>query len=328
MRGYLRFILALDGRELMIARFVGIILAIVLTVFLSVQLNAWNKPFYDAIERRDLDAFLHQLVVFGVLASALLALDVADTWLDITLKVDLRKWSTRRLMRLWDHGHAAIRSEAVGSCPDQRIHADLPTLGDLSLALSTGLFRNALLFGSFVVVLYGQPFLIRIGESVYSVPGFMVWAALVYGAIGMLLTWKVGRPLIDIGQRRSAREADLRSALVHSAASDERDFPHLEERLSRVVDVMMEGARRGTALTSVTAAHGWLAIVVPIVVASPSYFAGVMSFGDLMLAAGAFGQVQTSLRWFLTNASAIAQWRSALFRVMNFHDALSSEATD
>jgi ABC-type uncharacterized transport system fused permease/ATPase subunit len=64
----------------------------------ELRLNAWNKPFFDAIERRDLDSFGFQLIVFAIIAIGLLTLNVAQTWLDQTAKVEMRKWLTRDLL--------------------------------------------------------------------------------------------------------------------------------------------------------------------------------------------------------------------------------------
>ena len=75
-------------------------------------------------------------------------------------------------------------------------------------------------------------------------------------------------------------------------------------------------------LTWVTAGYGWVALVFPIVVAAPGYFAGRLSFGELMMVVGAFNQVQQSLRWFVDNTGSIADWRATLLRVMNFRQAL------
>jgi len=55
-------------------------------------LNAWNQPFYDALERKDIGAFLDQLIVFGVIASILLCLNVAQGWLNQRIKPKLRVW--------------------------------------------------------------------------------------------------------------------------------------------------------------------------------------------------------------------------------------------
>ena len=77
-----------------------------------------------------------------------------------------------------------------------------------------------------------------------------------------------------------------------------------------------------THLTWVTAGFGWVTIVAPILVAAPLYFTGKVSFGGLMMAAGAFTQAQSSLRWFIDNFSAIADWRATLLRVASFRHAL------
>ena len=77
-----------------------------------------------------------------------------------------------------------------------------------------------------------------------------------------------------------------------------------------------------TELTWVTAGYGWLTLVAPILVAAPAYFAGNLSFGGLMMAAGAFNQVQSSLRWFVDNFSTIADWRATLLRVADFRRAV------
>ncbi len=75
-------------------------------------------------------------------------------------------------------------------------------------------------------------------------------------------------------------------------------------------------------LTWVTAGFGWVTMVAPILVAAPLYFSGKVSFGGLMMAAGAFTQAQSSLRWFIDNFSVIADWRATLLRVANFRHAL------
>ncbi len=79
-----------------------------------------------------------------------------------------------------------------------------------------------------------------------------------------------------------------------------------------------------TNLTWVTAGFGWVTLVAPILVAAPLYFTGKVSFGGLMMAAGAFTQAQSSLRWFIDNFSVIADWRATLLRVASFRHALIS----
>jgi putative ATP-binding cassette transporter len=82
-----------------------------------------------------------------------------------------------------------------------------------------------------------------------------------------------------------------------------------------------------TNLTWITAGYGWFTNVAPILVAAPLYFGGSLTFGGLMLASGAFLQVQSSLRWFVDNFSTIADWRATLLRVAAFRRAVLESDT-
>jgi putative ATP-binding cassette transporter len=76
---------------------IAIIVVVGATAFGQVQLNAWNRPFYDALARKDLGEFLAQLLVFGVIAGGLLVLNVAQAWLNLMTKITLREGLGRAL---------------------------------------------------------------------------------------------------------------------------------------------------------------------------------------------------------------------------------------
>jgi len=155
----------------------------------------------------------------------------------------------------------------------------------------------------------------------------------VYAGGGSLLSYWVGRSLINRNSERYAREADLRFSLVRInehldgislAAGEEDERRRVELHLQNVLAATKRLVRGLTNLTWVTAGFGWITIVAPILVAAPLYFAGKISFGGLMMAAAAFTQAQSSLRWFVDNFSTIADWRATLHRVASFRYALTT----
>ncbi|MGK9171200.1 ABC transporter ATP-binding protein/permease [Inquilinus limosus] len=314
----------------------GVVVVVALTAASQIRLNAWNQPFYDALAQKSLMGFIHQLMVFVVIAGVLLALNVAQAWLNQTLKVRLRAGLTRDLFSEWLKPKRAFRlagAGEIGENPDQRIHEDTRHLTELSTDLGIGLLQSTLLLISFVGVLWilSEGIVLRLDGMALSIPGYMVWCALLYAAAASWLSWRVGRPLIDINAERYAREADLRSALVRvnehvdgitldGGEADERR--RLDLDLDRIIAVMGRYVRAVTNLTWVTAGYGWFTIVAPILVASPGYFGGDLTFGELMMAVGAFIQVQQALRWFVDNFSSIADWRATLLRVMTFRETL------
>jgi len=313
-----------------------IFLVIVTTAYGQIRLNRWNEPFYDALARRDVHEFLMQLWVFGVIAGVLLVLNVFQRWLTETIKLKLRDGLTRDLVDLWMLPGRAFRLASAGPIgvnPDQRMHEDTRRLTELSADLGIGLLQAAILLVTFVSVLWtlSADFAFHIAGRVVPIPGYMVWAGVLYAGSASLLSYWVGRNLIGRNAERYAREADLRFSLVRvnehidaiSLAGGEAE----EARRIKLNLAAVLAATRGlvighTNLTWVTAGYGWLTIVAPILVAAPLYFSSSLTFGGLMMAAGAFIQVQSSLRWFVDNFGTIADWRATLLRVASFRRAV------
>ena len=314
----------------------GLALVVGATVYGQIRLNAWSRPFYDALSRKDLSGFASQLFVFVVIAGALLVLNVAQTWLNQMTKVTLRDALTRDLFAQWlAPGRAFLLAGAgeIGVNPDQRIHEDARHLAELSTDLCVGLFQATLLLTSFVTVLWflSSGVVFELLGTSFVIPGYMVWSALFYAGAASWASWRVGRPLVQLNAERYARESNLRFALVHVNEHSEGIAVHRGEadeksRLQHELDSLVVILRRlvvsTTKLTWVTAGYGWFTIIAPIVVASPAYFMGNLSFGGMLMAVGAFEQVQQSLRWFVDNVGVIADWRATLFRVGGLRCAL------
>jgi putative ATP-binding cassette transporter len=325
-----------SGRRDFLLLTIGIVTVIVATAGMQVVLNAWNSPFYNAIETRNFSSFLYYLMVFFGIAGVLLVLNVAQTWLAQMITLQSRQWLTRDLITQWLAPRRLVMlgdAGEIGVNPDQRVHEDAKHLAELSAGLGIGLFQSTLLLISFVGVLWvlSSGVVLTVAGYSFIIPGYMVWCALIFALTGSWVSWRIGRPLIGIGVERYAREADLRFAMVqvnenangivlNAGEPDEKQ--HLDEELGRVIDITRRFVNALARLTWVTAGYGWIGLVAPIVIAAPAYFGGTLSFGELMMVVGAFNQVQNSLRWFVDNFSAIADWRATLARVMSFRQAL------
>ena len=316
----------------------GIIAA---TAYGQVRLNAWNKPFYDALSRRDFLDFLVQLGLFFVIVACLLVLNVAQRWLGEMLKLKLREGLVRDLIRAWLAPRRAFwlaNAGHMGVNPDQRMHEDARKLCELSSDLGIGLLQASVLFVTFAGVLWvlSKDYALHFGGRDIPLPGFMLWAAILYAGAGSLVSYWVGESLIHRNAERYAREADLRFSLVRvnehldgiSLASGEADESRrVELDLTAVLAATRRIVSGLTNLTWITSGFGWVMLVAPILVAVPLYFSGKISFGGLMMAAAAFQQAQSSLRWFVDNFSNIADWRATLLRVASFHQALVTTDT-
>src|SRR5579863_6308742 len=182
----------------------GAVVAVVgATAYGQIRLNAWNRPFYDALAQKDFQAFATQLFVFTAIAGGLLILNVAQMWLNQTMKLRLRQGLVRDLLDQWLEPKRAFRLAGAGEIgvnPDQRVHEDARHLTELSTDLGIGLLQSSLLLISFIGVLWllSERVIFSIAGRAFSIPGYMVWCALLYAAAGSLLSWRIGRPLISL----------------------------------------------------------------------------------------------------------------------------------
>ena len=172
---------------------------------------------------------------------------------------------------------------------------------------------------------------IRIGTIEFALPGYMVWAAVLYALFGSILTYALGRGLIEAGNVRQGREADVRSVLIRARENAEGIAlmrGEADERV-RLQGAMVDLRRawhvqtRGQgSLALLTSSLAYLAPVVPLVVALPRYLGGDLQLGGLMQTAQAFSSVQWALSWLIDNFPRFADWRASTDRVVQLHVAL------
>jgi vitamin B12/bleomycin/antimicrobial peptide transport system ATP-binding/permease protein len=309
-------------------------------VFINVLLNKWNNAFYNSLQDKDYAAFVSQLFKFTYLAAAYIVAAVYQLYLNQMLQIRWRRWLTDRYLTGWLKDTAYYRMQLHATetdNPDQRIAEDLRLFVSTTLGLSLGFLRAIVTLVSFVAILWtlSGPFTVP-GINV-TVPGYMVWAALLYAIVGTWLTDWIGRPLVTLNFNQQRYEADFRYSLVrfrentegvalyHGEADELRGF---RDRFGNVVRNWWGIMRQQKRLTSFTAGYSQVAIIFPFVVAAPRYFRGEFALGGLMQTASAFGQVQDALSYIISSYTDIAEWRAVVARLVGFNKALDQVRTE
>lgn len=311
-----------------------------LQVAVQIGFNLWSRDFFNALENRDSTAFQTQILFFLGLAVVSMTVAVNQLYLKQLIQLRWRGWMTRHLVDNWMRDGRQYQLEMAGhgaDNPDQRIAEDVRVATELAVEFVTGLLSSLLMLTAFIGILWtlsGPLHLALMGRAV-EIPGYMVWAALLYALLGSSLTWMVGRPMVRLNVARTSAEADFRFGLTRARESGEgvafirgetderRGLGAAFERVAESVRALMRSQRNLMWLTS---AYGTMAMIFPTVVASPGYFAGVITLGGLMQIGAAFGQVQAALNWFVDNFPRIAEWRSAISRLTAFQTAIDDLA--
>jgi putative ATP-binding cassette transporter len=318
----------------------GLLLAVVLLtlgmVYLSVLLNQWNNAFYSALQDKDLVAFRAQLFRVTWLIGIFILLAVYQVYLNQMLEIRWRRWLTDRYLRAWLADGAYYRMQLVAretDNPDQRIAEDVHLLAAHTLGLFTGGLRAIVTLVTFVAILWGLSgtLTVPVGGFSVTIPGYIVWVAVLYALAGTWLTDWLGRPLVRLNFDRQRYEANFRFSLVRFRENTEGvalyrgesdEFRGFRERFEDVVGNWWGIMRRQKRMAYFTNGYGLGAWIVPSIVAAPRYFRGEIGLGGLMQTTQAFQQVQDALSFFIQSYKEIAAWSAVVERLAGFERAL------
>jgi putative ATP-binding cassette transporter len=308
------------------------------TVTMTVLVNKWYNGFYGALQDRNFATFMVQIGYFGLLAGAITLLSAAQLYLNQWLEIRWRRWMTRSFLGDWLRDATHYRLQLVAETadnPDQRIAEDIRLFIDQGLTIGVGLLGALVSIASFVVILWqlsaGVP--IPFLASGVSIPGYLVWVAIIYALVGTTLTHLIGRPLTRLNFEQQRYEADFRFNLVRVRENSEQiallggeevETENLLKRFERVAANWYAIMSRQKWLTFFTTSYTQVAIIFPIVVVSPAYFTGTMQLGGLIQTAAAFATVQGAMSFFINIYPNFAQWRAVIARLDGFERAVSS----
>jgi putative ATP-binding cassette transporter len=321
-------------------RAIGLLAAVVLATLghalLALRLNTWNADFFDIIERKSMPGLLTQAGIFGAIVLGLMVVQAAGIHLRRSLQITLRLYLTRTIRDAWmtDGRHYRLRSlPGEHDNEDGRIAEDGRIVCEMVVDFLASLLYATAQLVLFVGVLWftSGPLTLALGRFSVTVPGHMVFVALIYAAAGATLTTLVGHPLVRATDRRQQAEAGHRARLLHAISNaptialtgaEAAERARMEAAFTRVRVTWAEQTASFRKLVFLASGYTQLTVVLPLLILAPRHFAGEMSLGTLMQVALAFGQVTAALSWMSDNYPALAEWEASAERVLRLHDAV------
>jgi vitamin B12/bleomycin/antimicrobial peptide transport system ATP-binding/permease protein len=301
-------------------------------VWTQVQFNTWNREFYTTFETRDQAEFYRQMGKFTLLAVLYIFIGVYRVYFQQMLIIEWRTWLTDKYLADWLRDRAYYRLQLLDrgtDNPDQRIAEDLRLFVEETLSLSLGLLQAVVTLLSFVPILWALSGALEIAGV--SVPGYMVWIALIYAIVGSGFTHLIGRALIGLNYNQQRFEADFRFSLVRLRENSEGvalyrgepgELANFKGRFANVIGNFWGLMKKTKQLNWFTIFYSQVAIIFPFIVAAPRFFSGKVPLGEIFQVASAFGQVHSALSWFIDAYTLFASWKATVERLTGFADAL------
>jgi ABC-type uncharacterized transport system, permease and ATPase components len=318
----------------------GLLVAIITlnlgNVYISVRINDWNKNFYNALQAFNQREVFWQLGIFCVLAACAATISTYALYLNQMLQIRWRRWLTRKYVGGWlaDRAYYRLRFGTSTDNPDQRIAEDVQQFVTYIMSLLVGVLTSLVSLVSFLIILWGLsgPMEIPLGHwGTVRIDAYLVWAALLTAGIGTWLAMKIGQPLVPLNFSRQRFEGDFRFSLAHLRENAEGvalyggeavEFRLFQMRFRKVAENFRKIMKRQRRLNWFTLGYAQLAVVFPLVLVSPRYFAAQIGLGGLMQVANAFAYVHNSLAFIINAYSDIANLQAVTQRLSSFEEQL------
>ena len=337
-------VISMRERTLAAAAIMFIILLNQVEVYLSVIISFASRSISDALQTYDPSAFWHALLIeLPIYISPYLIALLIEFVAAETLFIRWRRWLTNDYSRRWldHHNHYGMMLAGVGTDnPDQRIQEDIPRFinggqfGGLGVYnFSINLISQMSSLVSFSIILWALSAHLTIPGTEVHIPGFLLWCALIYAAIGTGLTALIGRPLAVLAFQRQHFEANYRFGLARLREYSEQIallFGEMTERsilAERFVSIVRNFYRIMWVKAFLSTFIQFFSTInefIPYIILGPFYFARTATLGDLTQARIAFGSVNSSLTFFITYYSSLADFKSVLDRLTTFDASLEA----
>jgi vitamin B12/bleomycin/antimicrobial peptide transport system ATP-binding/permease protein len=328
------------GRFRVQERWVALSLAIVVVaiefgqVAINVRLSYFNRDWFNAIQEKDATAFWTLLLtVFCFWASIYVASAIYQYALQSYLRIRWRRWMTQRYIARWLENENHYRMQLFGSGadnPDQRIQEDVDQFISRTQDITLRLLSSASTLVSFSVVLWQISADFTLPGTDVQVPGFLVWGALIYTGIATALTHWIGKPLVGLNFQQQRYEADFRFSLarlreygeqVALLGGERAERERLGGRFGSVIGNFLAIVSRTKKLTAFTASYQQVNAVIPYILVAPYYFAGKIPLGGMTQTASAFEQVASTMSFFITFYTTLADYKAVVDRLRSFDAA-------
>lgn len=310
---------------------------------LGLWLIQWNADFFNALQKVDAAAALHQIGLFGLITLASASRFLVSDYLTKRLQIRWRTALTAVLLDRWLAGHAYWRFEQAGGTrasdnPDQRIAEDTRIFVDKLTEEALDVLTAVVALFTYVPLLWSLsnfPLQFSMFGVDIVIHNYMVWAAPIYVAFSTGLTHLLGAPLLRLTVEQQHREADFRFALARTreyaepialSAGERAERCAFDRYYGRLVENFNRLINRNLILGMFTRPYMQTVLQIPLFLALPAFLAGRVTLGGLMQLRSAFQQVVTNLSYFVFSYKDLMNLAAAIRRLGLFVGDLSGGA--
>ncbi len=313
------------------------VVVLIAFVLIEVRISVLNTFFYNglytSLQEQKIDAFWF----FALINAALMGVKVIQEIVDILVgQIFEIKWLEKLnavLLDKWldNQNYYRLNQHSGLDNIDQRIEQDATAFISDTLEMVRGVLNAILSSIEFTIVLWGlSGVLVLAGIEIPKGAVFLVYAFIITATA--VSVW-IGRPLIRLNFDKEHRHGDYRYALVrvrdHAESiafyqGEKHEKLSLSHYFRAIIDNRWRIIKRSLGLNGFNTGVTQFAMLLPIMLQAPRFFAGQIKFGDVHQTVQAFNRLMRALSFFRLFYEEFTLYQARVNRLHGFLHSLDT----
>ena len=305
---------------------------LVFFVLIEVKISVLNTKFYNQLYSSLQDnkaevfwffAFLNALlVIFKVIQ------EIIDTLIGQTFEIRWLEKLNHVLLERWLYQKNYYRLHYQNHTPDnidQRIEQDAREFITTSVELVRGVINAVVSVVEFTIILWGlSGILVLFG---LGIPKGVVFFIYLFIIVATLISVWIGKPLINLNFNKEKLHGDYRYSLIRvqdNAESiafydgEQQEKKHLSERFSAIIINRWAIVRQMLGLDGFNTGVTQTAMLLPLMLQAPRFFAGQIKLGDMHQTVQSFNRLMRALSFFRLFYEEFTLYQARIDRLHGF----------
>ncbi len=306
-------------------------------VYASVALNSVSKDMYDALAAFNKQLLMSSCLQFFGLAGLVFVCAGYGSYFSGLLTIHWQRWLTEQNIDKWldQQAHYRMRwlKKRVDN-PDQRISEDLASFPALTLKIFFLLLQSVTSYISFSLILWNlsRNFPLVLAGFHVTIPGYLFFAASIYGILGLWCIGMIGKKLAGIEYLQQLFNANFRHQLIQireyseqiaSFRGEKNEQTRLNGLFSKIFGNYIQANALRKNLLFFTIGYDIFTQIVAIFLAMPLFFAKRVQLGGMVQISGAFRSVVQAFSSIVEAFSYFAEWKAVIYRLTEFDTGIA-----
>lgn len=310
----------------------GLVLLLLLFILLEVRISVLNTFFYNGLytsmQNKAADAFWFFALINALLVGFKIIHSILNYFVRQVFEIRWLEKLNDEMLSRWLQNKNYYRVKYEKELPDnidQRIEQDAREFITGTVDLLDGVIGAVLSIIEFTIILWGLSGVLALfGVEIPKAAVFFIYGFILFATA--LSVW-IGHPLIKLNFDKEKYNGDYRYSLIRVRDNAEsiafydgesKEHIHLKTKFQAIIQNRWAIVRRMLGLDGFNTGITQIAMILPLMLQAPRFFAGAATLGDMHQTVQAFNRLMRALSFFRLFYEQFTLYQARLNRLYGF----------